>query len=230
MATEDRSDFVVRWMKLGHRVHNQVMTGNSLAMVGILGTLIALAFSIASVAWLAWWMLEPVNRAAGSLKAPTRFQLIDFVALMLLLQIGLAICGQGLSASEAGAAATRMYWLLLALTAFLVVVLWSASVSVVSRAGIGRPLRRLIVIVVLVPGTLAMILAAPALVVMIIAGIAGLFRRDPEIDWLQRQLPWTALAVPCAVALVLTLRRLSFWSLGGSTYAATTGPGSASSG
>ena len=87
--------------------------------------------------------------------------LIDFVALMILLQVGLAICGQALSAKRRGDEAARMYWVLLAVVAVLVVVLWSASVSVVSRAGILRPLRRVLVTVVLVPGTLATMIGAP---------------------------------------------------------------------
>src|SRR5262245_47481052 len=131
------------------------MMGISLGGLALVGGMIFLAIFIAVVFWLARWMLEPINRAAGSLQAPTRFMLIDFVALMILLQVGLAICGQALSASETSDAAASMYWTLLGVVALLVVVLWGASVSVVSRAGILRPLRRVLVIVVLVPGTLA---------------------------------------------------------------------------
>src|SRR5262245_10715823 len=115
------------------------MNGNTVGIIAVPLGLVLLAASIAVVVGLAWWLLEPINRAAGSLKAPTRFQLIDFLALMILLQIGLAICGQALAASEAGTAAARMYWLLLGVVAALALVLWSASVSVVSRAGIVRP-------------------------------------------------------------------------------------------
>jgi hypothetical protein len=181
---------------------------------------VLLAVLIAAIIWLAWWMLEPINRAAGSLQAPTRFMLIDFVSLMILLQIGLAICGQALSASDAGDAAARMYWLLIAVVALLVVVLWSASVSVVSRAGILRPLRRVLVTVVLVPGTLATMIGLPALLVMLVLGIAALFRPEPEIDWMQKQLLWLALGTLGVVAGVFIMRRLSFWSLSGSTAAA----------
>jgi hypothetical protein len=191
-----------------------------LVTIGAIGSLVLLGLGIAAIVWLAWWMLEPVNRAAGSLQAPTRFMLIDFVSLMVLLQIGLAICGQALSASDAGDAAARMYWLLIAVVALLVVVLWSASVSVVSRAGILRPLRRVLVTVVLVPGTLATMIGLPALLALVVMGIAGRYRPEPEIDWMQKQLLWLALGTLGVVAGVFILRRLSFWSLRGSAHAA----------
>ena len=200
------------------------MTANSLAGLTALGGLVLLAVFVAVVVWLAWWMLEPINRAAGSLRAPTRFMLIDFLALMILLQFGLAICGQALNASDTGDAAARMYWALLTVVALLILVLWSASVSVVSRAGILRPLRRVLVIVILVPGTLATMMGAPALVLALAGGIAGRFRPEPEVDWMQRHLPWLALAAVGLVAAVFLLRRLSFWSLSGSTYAAQLEP------
>ena len=197
------------------------MNANALGTIAALGGLVLVAVLIAAVVWLAKWMLEPINRAAGSLNAPTRFMLIDFVSLMILLQIGLAICGQALSAADAGDAATRMYWLLLGIVAVLVLVLWSASVSVVSRAGIRRPLRRILVSVVLVPGALAAIMGAPTVLIMLAAGTASLFHREPEISWTVQHLPWLALAVPALVAIMFVLRRLSFWSLSGSTYAAS---------
>jgi len=197
------------------------MNENVIAIVGTGVGLVLLALLIAAIVWLAWWMLEPINRAAGSLQAPTRFMLIDFVSLMVLLQIGLAICGQALSANDAGDLAARMYWVLIAVVALLVVVLWSASVSVVSRAGILRPLRRVLVTVVLVPGTLATMIGLPTLLGLVALGIAGRYRPEPEIDWMQKQLLWLALGTLGVVAGVFIMRRLSFWSLSGSTHAAS---------
>jgi hypothetical protein len=196
------------------------MAGISLTGVAVIGGLVLLVIFVAVVFRLAWWMLEPINRAAGALEAPTRFMLIDFVSLMILLQVGLAICGQALSANDTSDAAASMYWTLLGVVALLVLVLWGASVSVVSRAGILRPLRRVLVIVVLVPGTLATIMGAPFLIFFLAGGIAGRFRPEPEVDWMQRQLPWLALAAVGVPIAVFVLRRLSFWSLSGSKYAA----------
>jgi hypothetical protein len=39
--------------------------------------LAAFAFYVAATAILAWWMLEPINRAGGVLQATTRFLLTD---------------------------------------------------------------------------------------------------------------------------------------------------------
>lgn len=194
------------------------MDGNAIAVIGGLAGLVMLAVLLGSTIWLAWWMLEPINRAGGALNAPTRFMLIDFLALMILLQVGLAICGQALDAQGTSDSASRMYWALLAVVAVLALVLWLASVSVVSRAGILRPLRRMVVSVVLVPGALATIMGAPVLVVMLVGAIFGLFRREPTDDWLERQIPWLALAILGVGAVVVAMRRLSFWSLAGSTY------------
>ena len=55
-------------------------------VVGLIGLV---AFVVAA-ALLCHWLLEPVNRAAGHLNAPTRFQLTDFIWLMMQLQIMLA--------------------------------------------------------------------------------------------------------------------------------------------
>ena len=115
------------------------MDGNAIALIGGLAGLVILAVLFGVTVWLAWWMLEPINRAGGALNAPTRFMLIDFLALMVLLQVGLAICGRALSAQGTSDGAARMYWALLTVVAVLAVVLWLASVSVVSRAGILRP-------------------------------------------------------------------------------------------
>jgi hypothetical protein len=192
----------------------------ALATLAAVGMLVALAIGLGVIVWLAWWMLEPINRAAGSLRAPTRFLLIDFLSLMILLQVGLAICGTALSVSDSGEDAARLYWVLLAVVALLVLVLWAASVSVVSRAGILRPLRRTLVTVILVPGTLATMVGGPALVGALVMAIAGLFGDDLEIDRMQRHLFWLAPATLGLVVLVYGLRRLSFWSLSGATNAA----------
>ena len=95
-----------------------------------------------------------------------------------------------------------------------VVVLWAASVSVVSRAGITQPLRRAVLILVLVPGALAEIVSVPLLV---IGGYVALTAESG--DWAART--WSespavrviglVAATAAAVAWGLVLRWLSFW-------------------
>ena len=95
-------------------------------------------------------------------------------------------------------------------------MLWAASVSVVSRAGITEPLRRAAVILVLVPGSLAELVAVPSLVV------GGLVFVSSEQSWMFQD-TWVGSAssralVVLLLAVVVTLmafvlRWLSFWVL-----------------
>src|SRR5438094_4833599 len=109
--------------------------------MAVLAFFVAAGFFIGCVGWLAGWMLEPINRVGGNLRATTRFMLTDFIGLMLLLQAALAISGRALDSGPLGDRSP--YWILLTLALLLAVVLWLASVSVVSRAGITRLTRRL---------------------------------------------------------------------------------------
>src|SRR5262245_58146286 len=145
-------------------------------LIGVLLTLLMAALYITAAAWLAWWMLEPINKVAGVLQATTQYLLTDFLGLMLLLQFALATLGRAIDTGRQRDGSP--YWLLMFLAALLVVVLWGASVSVVSRAGIIRPLRRLAVIVLLVPGALAVIVSLPLCLVGAIIGVGRLDEHD----------------------------------------------------
>ena len=173
---------------------------------------LALVAFVAAAAALCHWLLEPVNRAAGHLNAPTRFLLTDFLWLMMQLQVVLAIVMQ----TVAEAVPQKGLFIILALICLPVLVLWGASVSVVSRAGITRPLQRAVVILLLVPGSLAEVMAIPILAVGSIVLISG---GGPARD----QLPWTddlpsqmlliGLLLAGAIGAAFVLRRLSFWVL-----------------
>src|SRR5205814_7094552 len=89
------------------------------------------ALYVAGAAWLAWWMLEPINRVAGQLQLSTRFVLTDVLGLMVLLQVPLALLGRAINTGRERSSSP--YWLLLAVGICLALVLWAASVSVVSR-------------------------------------------------------------------------------------------------
>jgi hypothetical protein len=170
------------------------------ALFGIVG-------AVSFTAWLAWWMLEPINRAGGHLRMATRFMLGDVLALMVLLQAPLAIVGQAIQSGPNQD--NSHYWVILGVFVMLVLVLWAASVSVVSRAGITHVAKRLTVIVLLVPGTLAVIVGWPL-------GLAALMAFLTET---RQQTGAIIIAVAAAVSLVslmIIIRRLSFWSLTGS--------------
>lgn len=153
--------------------------------------------------WVAWWMLEPINRVGGRLQLSTQYMLTDFLVLMGLLQLPLAFVGWATDFGRGGERDNSVQWLLLFILCGLVIVLWAAAVNVVSKAGITRVVQRFIVIVVLVPGTLAVIISWP---LALFAGLPGI-GDDAR------------LAVTVGLALVgvmFGIRRLSFWALVGS--------------
>jgi hypothetical protein len=174
--------------------------------------LIALMVFVFVAAMLGRWLLEPVNRAAGHLNAPTRFMLTDFIWLMIQLQVMLAVVLVQIREQVP----ERGQFVILGILALPVLILWAASVSVVSRAGIIQPLRRAALILVLVPGALAEIMAVPILLI----GCYLALTATPG-DWAARA--WSAslqvrilsLAAGAVVVVLwaLTLRRLSFWVL-----------------
>jgi hypothetical protein len=155
-------------------------------------------------AWLAWWMLEPINRVAGQLQLSTRFVLTDVLGLMVLLQLPLALLGRAINTGRERSSSP--YWLLLAVGICLALVLWAASVSVVSRAGITRLWQRLCVIVLLVPGTLIVMIAVPGAVIGLVVGLA-VVREDSRPPAL------AGLLLIALGAAVLVIRRLAFWAL-----------------
>jgi hypothetical protein len=182
-------------------------------LAGTLGAVVGLCVIVAyivGVIWLAHWMLEPINRAAGQLQAQTRFLLTDVFGLMALVQIALAITGGAIDERQD----SRPYWAMVFVSLFLSAVLWAASVSVVSRAGILQPLRRLAVIVLLVPGSLAIIMSLPLIVVFV--GI-GFDRGSINLSF-WRWVVFAPLCVGGLIGLIIAARRLSYWTMVGSTY------------
>lgn len=167
---------------------------------------------IGGAAWLAWWMLEPINRVAGHLQATTRYLLTDFLGLMVLLQAALAVVGRAIETKPGEDRSP--YWIVLFVALALMLVLWAASVSVVSRAGINRPWQRLAVMIVLVPGALAVIVGWPVAIVSLIINL-GLAQEVFGAGALTG-LALTFLGCVALLAAPVGLRALSFWSLIGS--------------
>jgi hypothetical protein len=149
-------------------------------------------------------MLEPINRVGGHLQLSTRFMLTDVLALMVLLQVPLAIVGRAIDTGSDRD--NSPYWLLLSVGVLLVGVLWAAAVSVVSRAGIVRLWPRLCVIVLLVPGTLAVMILGPLGILAVFLSATS-FQENPMPTVLAGLL---LLALAGAAAII---RMLSFWSL-----------------
>ena len=169
------------------------------------------AFVLGAMA-LGNWLLGPVNSAAGRLNAPTRFVLTDIVWLMLQLQLVLGL----LMMYFRDTIPMRPLLVILGAWCLMVVVLWAASVSVVSRAGITRPLRRATVILVLVPLALAEIMAVPVLLIAAIAVLSpdsAFWRALNVADGTESRVAAVVAAAASAVVIAFLLRWLSFWVL-----------------
>jgi len=177
------------------------------AVTDILG-LTSILLVVIVAGWLAWWLLEPINRVAGRLQMSTRFMLTDVIGLMALLQLPLAIAGRALE-SNSEIDERRLYWFFLGMAVLLAVVLWVAAVSVVSRAGITGLWQRLCVIVLLLPGALSVIGLWPVCLWLLVWGIQN--RRQGGDPW-----SLDILALPALAALAMLIRRASFWVLVGS--------------
>ena len=182
-----------------------------------LAVLLGAAAFIGCALWIASWAVGPISQAGGSLQAPVRFLLSDSLGLMALLQVALAICGRAL---ERNAEAQALYWFIVITAVGLVLVLWAAGVSVTSRAGIVRTLDRLVVIVLLIPGTLTVIMSLPILVGLVIGGVAAHVRPAGNNETVEKILPYALAGLVAVPFLVPALRKLSFWVLRNSAVVA----------
>jgi hypothetical protein len=129
---------------------------------------------------------------------------------MIQLQVMLAVVMQTI----AEAMPQRAVLMILGILCVPVVVLWAASVSVVSRACIKHPLRRAVVILLLVPGSLAEVMALPLLVVGGFAFVANHQMWTWQHRWgddLAVRLSIVLLVAAAIAIAALVLRRLSFW-------------------
>ena len=131
-------------------------------------------------------VLGPVNRAAGKLRAPTRFLLPDFMWLLVELQLALGYC-----VSFVGIEQVTFFALLLGFLTLASVLMWAGAVSFLSRAGVRNSLHRGIFIVLLLPATLALMIATPLL--PIVSYVLETDRRSVEqVFRLSEELPQRA--------------------------------------
>ena len=166
---------------------------------------------------VAWLILGPVNRAGGKLQAPTRFHLIDFVWLLVELQVGLGFCLQYI-----GVQYQRSFLMLLAFLSFALLTMWAGAVSFLSRAGVRNGVKRGVFIVVLLPATLLIMVIIP-----LCPAACYLLESDPRMMELVLRLNFniprgTGVAAGLVAAILLPalglfLNRLSAWIVRGAS-------------
>ncbi|WP_425616656.1 hypothetical protein NA78x_000308 [Anatilimnocola sp. NA78] len=180
--------------------------------------LVGVYFILAS-SLLGRWMLQPINEAGGRVQAPRKFLLTDFAWLVLQLQLAL-----GFSVSWIGVE-QRTFAPILAFLMFAVFVLWLFGVGFLSRAGVTQPLRRAIFTTVLLPATLGVMMALPALLVMLVV-LESDFTQwgDLAIPLREysRSKPLLWVVTPTLPVMGWMLRQVSFWVVRERTEPAST--------
>jgi len=162
---------------------------------------------------LGHWILLPLVRQSGTLTLRLRFQSIDFVVLVMLLLTVLAVASNvdSLDAVQL----SIVFVPLVAMSVICTVAIWLGSVSVVTKAGVVRPLSRAVVMLVIIPGTLLVITATPP----VVATVVGLATSEilnhwsgPRLDPIvtHSQVGFLLLAVAAAA---VGLRGLSTWAV-----------------
>jgi hypothetical protein len=111
---------------------------------------------------LGHWILLPLVKQSGTLTLRLRFDPIDFVALLVLLLTVLSLAANLYPDDDFW---SSLYFVpLVCVSLGCVLTMWCGSVSVVTKAQITSPVRRLIVVLLIIPGTLVVITAAPVVV------------------------------------------------------------------
>jgi hypothetical protein len=171
-----------------------------------------LLISLCLVPGIAFAALGPVNKAAGAINAPTRFQISDLLWLSALLQAVLAFCIQaiGINIREA-------FVPICGFMCLTVVAIWAAGVSFLSRAGVACIWKRACLLLVSLPGTLGMMMGVPCAIM--VSGFSARAYLD-EVGRGERAFDgaWAASVIVMGIAVVAALsglawglRRLSFW-------------------
>lgn len=125
------------------------------AIGGFWPSVFLLALAILLPTLLGRFMLGPISRAAGRLRAPTRFQLSDILWLLVHFQIALWYCVRYVGVQQLGFFSITLLTLSLA-----VLATWAGAVSFVSRAGVIQGKRRVTFILFHLPATLIFMISA----------------------------------------------------------------------
>lgn len=172
--------------------------------------IIGFGLAVATLPIVGFSALGPVNKAAGAINAPTRFQLADAVWLLLLLQAVLAFCIQTIGVE------LRAFTPACAFFAVVILALWGAGVSVLSRAGVVNSWKRGCLIVLALPGTLIVMFGLAITIIAVFASMTHYYRERLHGSPFLQDHPLAILlgSAVAAVTLGIVLRRLSIWIAG----------------
>lgn len=170
------------------------------------------------LAWLpgiALTTLGPINKAAGTINAPKRFQISDLLWLSALLQGVLAFCIQTIDVDLREAFVPVCGFLTMSVFA-----IWVAGVSFLSRAGGVSVWKRACLFLLSLPGTLAMMIGTPAAILCAALAVNHYFEQvaHGERSFDNGMAVVVAVSGISGVAVLAAaawgLRRLSHWIVG----------------
>lgn len=116
------------------------------------------------ITWLsAMAMIGPINRLSSTLHAPLRFQMSDFLWLMILLQVSL-----GVVVNRVGTEQAEFFVITLTFLVVATLLLWLFGVGILSRAGIRDPLRRAGFLLGILPGALTILIGWPVPIIFLV--------------------------------------------------------------
>ena len=175
---------------------------------GGLGLFICLGVSVfmwAFVAATIRWTTGPMLQGGSEPKRTMTFQLTDLIWLVLQIQLAMVVVSSAFPwEMPANLRATAIV-----LFTLPVVIFWLASLLVVSRAGIRRPLRRAAVFLILMPGVATTILGMPLLAIGLLRALAETRGGGTPVS--------SPLVVAGQIALLMLfsegLRRLARWAV-----------------
>jgi hypothetical protein len=121
------------------------------------------------------WVFRPLDRAARDHHGPAQFTLVDFLCLIFLAQLPMAVIRWRTTSGEVvhPGSAYVLGWIVCG-------VLWWAGVRCLSRAGVRQAWRRAVFLALVVPVTiLGSMLVLPLLIVVWLSMAGGEARQRP---------------------------------------------------
>ena len=166
-------------------------------------------FAMAMLPLIGRAILGPISRLAGALQAPTRFQLSDFVWLLVILQAVMGGVVQFVGVETRGPFEAILLYLV-----FASVAVWCGAVSFLSRAGVTEPRRRAVFTLVIMPGTLTLMIGIPVGIVLFVMWLmhhVTQFGWDAQTSDVYVNVTLFCLGLVAVPFLVWFLRRSALW-------------------
>jgi hypothetical protein len=138
------------------------------------------------LAFVARWILSPIDRAAKFRKAPVRFSIGDFLCLFLAVQIPLTAIYRFVREGSEGA-----FWVFTIITWLVAPLIWFAAARALSKAGVTNGWHRFVCLGLIMP------LVYYGLIPFTVIGLSffGVLFDDPSMPYVWLLPVWFTLAI-----------------------------------